>query len=195
MSTSGIQLPAFREEEEDWSSYLERLECYFAVKGVEDDKKVQTLIVGLQPKQYQVLKDLASPASPVSKSYADITSLLNTHYCGTRNPRVERTKFRQTIRKEGESLQTYSVRLKHAARFCEFGNKLDEMLVDQLIAGVRSKCIANKLLEVTDGLALTFEKALQVAETAKVNETNANMYAAKFGSVSESVTEKNSYVA
>ena len=187
--SSGISIPSFREEEEDWSSYLERLECYFAVKEVKNERKVQTLIVGLQPKQYQVLKDLVAPEIPVSKTYTEITSLLNKHYCGSKNPRVERTKFRQVMRKDGESLQIYSVRLKHASRYCEFGTALDQMLVDQLIAGVRSKCIVNKLLEVSEGLTLTFEKALQVSEAAEVNETNASMYAnARTGS--QSSTEK-----
>ena len=76
--------------------------------------------------------------------------------CWPKNPRVERTKFHQITRKEGESLQSYSVRSEHGARFCKFGNSLDEMLVDQFIAGVHSKCIANKLLEVSEGLKLTF---------------------------------------
>ncbi|MEL6989422.1 MAG: hypothetical protein AAGK97_16540 [Bacteroidota bacterium] len=182
---AAINIPTYKEEEEDWSSYIERLECYFAVKNVAEDKKVQTLIIGLQPKQYQVLKDLVAPDTPVSKTYAEITSLLLKHYCGSKNPRVERTRFRQICRNEGETLQSYSVRLKHASRFCEFGNSLDEMLVDQLISGVRSKCIVNKILEVTDGLKLTFAKALQIAETAEVNETNAKMYAAGIGSRSD----------
>ena len=137
---SGIVLPVFKEEEEDFSSYMERLECYFAVKEVDDDKKVQTLIVGLQPRQYQVLKDLVAPATQVSKTYDALTSLLKKHYCGSTNPRVERTKFRQVTRSEGESLQAYSVRLKHASRYCEFSSNLNQMLVDQLIAGVRFKC-------------------------------------------------------
>ena len=174
---SALPIPTFKEEEEEWTSYLERLECYFAVKAVPDDKKVHFLICGLQPKQYQVLKDLVAPDTPVSKSFDEVTALLRKHYCGSRNPRVERTKFRQVVRKDDESLQSFSVRLKHASRFCEFGTSLDEMLVDQLIAGVHSKCIANKLLEETDGLALSFAKALKVAEEAEVNERNASMYA------------------
>ena len=84
--SSGISIPSFQEEEEDWSSYLERLECYFAVKEVKNERKVQTLIVGLQPKQYQVLKDLVAPEIPVSKTYTEITSLSNKHYCGSKNP-------------------------------------------------------------------------------------------------------------
>ena len=34
--TSGVALPVFREEEEDFSSYIERLAYYFTVKEVDD---------------------------------------------------------------------------------------------------------------------------------------------------------------
>ena len=115
--TATLPIPTFKEEEEEWTSYLERLDCYFAVKSVPDDKKVQFLICGLQPKQYQVLKDLVAPATPVSKGFDEITTLLYKHYSGSKNPRVERTKFRQIVRKDDESLQSFSVRLKHASRF------------------------------------------------------------------------------
>ena len=179
--TSGISLPVFREEDEDFGSFMERLDCYFTVKDTADDKKVQILIVSLQPRQYQVLKDLVAPETPVSKTYDCVTSLLKKHYGGTKNPRVERTKFRQIVRREGESLQSFSVRLKHASRYCEFGNTLNQMLVDQLIAGVRSRSVANKLLECNEGLALTFDKALQVAEATEINETNATMFARSSG--------------
>ena len=43
-----IDIPMFNKEKEDWRSYLERLDCYFAGKGVEDDKEVQTLIIGFR---------------------------------------------------------------------------------------------------------------------------------------------------
>ena len=83
--TSDVGIPFFVEEEEDWSAYLERLNCYFAVKNIADDKKVQHLICGLKPKQYQVLKDLVSPETPVSKSFAQVTELSQNHYCGSKN--------------------------------------------------------------------------------------------------------------
>ncbi|XP_064081047.1 uncharacterized protein LOC135197828 [Macrobrachium nipponense] len=189
--SSGIGLPVFHAGEEDFASFLEQLECYFVVKDVEESKKFHTLIVGLQPRQYQVLKDLGVPATPVSKTYDVLTALLRKHYCGTTNPRVERTKFRQVMRREGETLQAFSVRLKHEARHCEFGDS--QMLVDQLIAGVHSKCIANKLLECKEGLDLTFDKALQIAEATEVNERNAAFYA-RSGNGSQSAVHKTLHV-
>lgn len=50
--------------------------------------------------------------------------------------------------------------LKHASKDCEFSSALNPMLVDQLIAGVRSRSVANKLLEASDGFKLTFSEAM-----------------------------------
>ena len=44
----GLDIPMFNKGKEDWNSYLERLDCYFAGKGVEDEKEVQTLIIGIR---------------------------------------------------------------------------------------------------------------------------------------------------
>lgn len=124
---------------------------------------------------------MVAPESPLDKSYKDITDLMRKHYGGTKNPRVERTKFREIVRSQGESLQAYSVRLKHAARDCEFGASLNQMLVDQLIAGVQSKTVATKLLDSSKGLKLTFSDAMQLAETAELSEQNAAMYSREKG--------------
>ena len=171
-----VPIPCFKEEEEDFDSFRERLECYFTVKEVPADKKVHTLIIGLSPRQYQVLKDLVSPSTPSSLQYDVVMQRLVQHFGGKSNARVERTKFRATIRADGETIQQFAVRLKHSSRHCEFGASLDQMLVDQLVARIHYKCATNKLLEATDGLNLTFNKAVEVAEAAIVNEENSQMY-------------------
>ena len=137
---------------------------------------MHTLIIGLSPRQYQVLKDLVSSSTPSSLQYDMVMQRLVQHFGGKRDARVERTKFRATIRADGETIQQFAVRLKHSSRHCEFGASLDPMLVDQLVAGIRYKCATNNLLEATDGLNLTFNKAVEVAEAAIVNEENSQMY-------------------
>lgn len=112
------------------------------------------------------MKDLVAPDSQISKSYTALTKLLLKHYGGTKNSRVESTKFRDVVRNDGESLQSFSVRLKHASINCEFGSTLNQMLVDQLISGVCSNSVANKLLEASAGLKLT--DTMQMAEATEL---------------------------
>ena len=185
------KIPTFTEGEEDWDSYQERLECYFKVKAVKNDVKVHTLITGLQASQYQVLKNLLAPEKPSDKSYEDVVGVMSKHYGGGKNARVERSKFRSVVRKAEETIQAYSIRLKQAARHCDFGANLDQMMVDQFIAGVKSQFIANKLLEATEGLALTFSKALEIAVAAEVNEKSSAIYAKSQEEQVHAVTSKN----
>ena len=152
---AGGKIPSFNEEEEDWDSYQERLECFFKVNKTDNEVKVAVLIMGLSARQYQIVKNLVAPDTPSDKGYTELIAIIQKHYGGGRNARAERTKFRNVFRKENESIQEYSVRLKQAVRHCKFDSNLDQMLVDQLIAGVRSPSITNKLFESTEGLSMT----------------------------------------
>ena len=62
-----------------------------------------------------------------------------------------------------ESIQKFAVKLKQAARHCEFGATLDQMLVNQFIAGVRSPASTEKILDAQQGLELTFTEAVEMA--------------------------------
>lgn len=75
---------------------------------------------------------------------------------------------------EKESLQSFSMRFKHASKDREFGSTLNQMLVHQLIAGVHSKSTAIKLLESSTGSKLTFSEAVQIAEATELNKFSAS---------------------
>jgi hypothetical protein len=164
------RIPTFQDVEEDWSSYQERLECYFAVNETANAKKVPTLIMGLSATQYQTLKNLLAPMKPAEKEYNVIVETMKKHYGGTTNARSERAIFRKTLRKEEESVQNYSIRLKQGSRNCAFGASLDQQLVDQLIYGIRSSTIATKIMDATEGLDLTFKQAVELAVSTEMTE-------------------------
>lgn len=65
------KITAFREEEEDWASFFEWLECYLQGRKSRKKLKVHMLIMGLCAHQYRVLKDLVASITPSSMSYAD----------------------------------------------------------------------------------------------------------------------------
>ena len=68
MTTNGLQIPTFRKTEEDWYCFWERLNSYYAVKKIKDEERIHHLIIGLQAKTYQTLKDLVAPLSPTEKN-------------------------------------------------------------------------------------------------------------------------------
>ena len=168
------KIPTFNEAEEDWDSYQDRLECYFKVNDVGNDLRVSVLITGLRASHYQVLKNLLSPDKPADKPYAAVIKVMNEHFGGKKNARVERAKFRSVVRLTDETVQSYAVRLKQAARYCEFGVNLDSNLVDQFTVGISSKGITDKIL-VKD-LQLSFNEAVEIAVSAEAAEKSAAVY-------------------
>ncbi|CAC5423728.1 Uncharacterized protein K02A2.6 [Mytilus coruscus] len=73
------KIEPFDDSTETWSSYVERLEQYFAVNALENEKKVPALLALLGGKTYGLLRNLTLPDKPAAKSYDDIVKLLKDH--------------------------------------------------------------------------------------------------------------------
>ena len=69
------KIEPFDEGIEKWSSYQERLEEYFAVNDIANDKKVSALLTLLGGETYSLLRNLTAPDKPSTKNYEDLTAL------------------------------------------------------------------------------------------------------------------------
>lgn len=86
---------------------------------------------------------------------------------------MERAKSSSIFRDTGESISSFSVRLRNGIRHCGFtGAAIDENLVEQFILGIKDKAIAKKLLE-KEG-SLTMNEAIKLAETIKLIEAGSS---------------------
>ena len=170
MATVGNMEP-FDEGVEDWPTYLERLEQFFVVNNVKDEKRKSHLITFLGAKTYRLLKSLTAPTKPSDKTYEELTEILEGHLAPKPIVVAERFKFYRRDQGSSESIAQYVVALKELARTCDYGAVLDDMLRDRLICGVNSEPIRNKLLFERD---LTFKKALDLSlsiESARAAST------------------------
>ncbi|XP_070805253.1 uncharacterized protein, partial [Pituophis catenifer annectens] len=70
---------------------------------------------------------------------------LKDHYAPTPSKYVQRYDFRQRLQQEGKSISEYVAALRKAATQCEYRD-LDEMLLEQLICGVRDSRLQRRLL-------------------------------------------------
>lgn len=158
---------------EIWSQYVERLEHLFAANGITDKAKMQSILLSsIGPDAYKLLWNLVSPAKPGEKSYKELVAIMAKHQHPTPSEIVQRCKFNSRQRKQGESIATYVAELRAIAEFCNYGDKLDEMLRDRLVCGVNDDRIQCSLLKRSE---LTLEKALEIAissETASHNATD-----------------------
>ncbi|GFW73678.1 integrase catalytic domain-containing protein [Trichonephila clavipes] len=145
MGFLNINFESYDASVEDWSSYVERLESYFVVNGIEDKIKVPAILSLMGATMYKLLKNLATPNIPSKLTYQDIIKLLSEHL----NPKpLEMTEFRFYKRKEfeGESIANYCAELQKLSIHCNFGNNLSTMFRVKLVMGLKNENIQKKLL-------------------------------------------------
>ncbi|GFX09623.1 uncharacterized protein K02A2.6 [Trichonephila clavipes] len=145
---------------EDWSSYVERLESYFVVNGIEDKMEVPAILSLMGATTYKLLKNLATPNIPSELTYQDIVKLLSEHLNPKPLEMTERFRFYKRKQFEGESIANYCAELQKLSIHCNFGNNLSTMLRDKLMMGLKNENIQKKLLAED---RLTYEKAKSIA--------------------------------
>ena len=78
MATLG-KLHEFKPDDEEFATYLERVEIFFAANGVEDTKKVPVFLNAIGGAAYGILRSLVAPSSPMSLSFKELTETLQAH--------------------------------------------------------------------------------------------------------------------
>ena len=70
----------YKEGQEDFESYLERLEQWMFANDVEDGKKVSVFLSVIGAETYRLLKNLTMPQRPSTLSYAELSGRQAAHY-------------------------------------------------------------------------------------------------------------------
>ncbi len=130
-------LNAFNPAAEPITSYLERVQLFFAANSVGDGKQVPTFLSIVGPATYAILRDLFAPALPSSVTLADIFEHLKKHYEPKRATIVERFHFHKRDQLEGQTATEYDAALRKLATHCQFADYLEEALRDRFVCGLR----------------------------------------------------------
>ncbi|XP_031346805.1 uncharacterized protein LOC116173456 [Photinus pyralis] len=117
------------------------------------------------------LKFLVSPVNPETLSYDEIKTTLSNHLDSTRNKYAESIKFRQVKQNEGESVASFSLRLRQTAAHCEYESFLDRMLIEQLLHGLLSRESCDEIIEKKPS---KFSEAYEIAHSLEVTRNTAN---------------------
>lgn len=176
----------YRQENELFSSYIERVELFFVANSIANDKKVAAFLSVIGSKSYSLLRSLVAPAKPKEKSYKDLVAALKKHFEPTPIVIAERFHFHRRAQAVGETISEYMAELRRLTTHCQFGAYLDEALRDRLVCGLRNEGIQKKLLTEADltlaralELSLGMEAAEKNARSLKVSEPAVNRIAAK----------------
>ncbi|KAL0893045.1 hypothetical protein ABMA27_014697 [Loxostege sticticalis] len=146
---------------QDFKAYAERMEQFFIVNEIEEEKKkVGLLITLIGPETYEILKNLVSPAVPSSKGYSELVKLLSGHFVEKKSAIAARYEFYHYRQLESQSVNDYVIELKKKAGPCEFKTFLNEALRDKFVCGLKSEQTIRRLLAEDD---LSFESAVKLA--------------------------------
>ena len=154
------RMDAFDPKVEEWSTYVERLEMFFVVNKVPDDKKAASLLTLIGGRMYALLKSLTTPTKPTELSFKEIVEIMGRHLTPKPIAIAERYKFHKYHKEEDQSIREFLAKLQKLAETCEFGGYRDEALRDRLVCGITSQTIRRKLLGEAD---LTLKKAVDIA--------------------------------
>ena len=106
-------LTQFAPEEEDWTTYVERLEHYFAANDVVDDGKKRSILLPVcGSSTYKLVRNLISADRLATISFKDLVEKVREFYAPKPSVIVQRFKFNSRVRTKEESIAVYL-----AARF------------------------------------------------------------------------------
>lgn len=156
-----VQFEKFNDEIENFDSFLERFDTYLDVQKVPDALRPKVFISSLNPKLYQLLKNLLAPEIPSDQSLDSLKDVLRKHL----NPKPliipSRHKFLNRKQHEGESINNYIAELRALALNCDYDrNMLNVMLRDVFVSGLKDKTILDRLFEEDN---IDLDKTLQIA--------------------------------
>ena len=136
MATHG-HLGEFDANKDDWKSYTERAKQYFAAKDIEEAaKKCTVLNSACGPATYRIIKDVLHPSQPSTVSFDTIVTKMSDYFLPVPNKIAQHCQFFSRIWRPHESISEYVAQIKQLAEYCKFGDTLDVMLWDRLVARV-----------------------------------------------------------
>ena len=84
----------FDEKSEKFSDYADRFEAYVAANDIDNDE-VNVFLAVISPDAYKLLKNLCDPENPNTKTFAQLSQLLQGHLEPAPIVIAERHKFKK----------------------------------------------------------------------------------------------------
>lgn len=167
------EMPRFYSQTDDWFVYIERLEQFFEVNDIPDEKKKAILLISISEPDYKTLRDVCHPAVPKEKTYDELFQLLNKQFVKKTSVLRERFNFYNAKQNKAETIASWFARIKKLSIDCKFGDQFDEILLDRFVSGLKPSLILDRLCE-EELETLTLQAALEIA-TNKESSAKENV--------------------
>ncbi|VDP84636.1 unnamed protein product [Echinostoma caproni] len=155
-----LNLQANPSEIEEW---VERFELWCSIRkgGSQNQSALFPTAGGYD--LYSLLKNLAFPEAPAKLPYESLKSTMHLLPVDISPPSEmeahERAKFNSMIRADHVSCRDFILKLNKQASRCNYGDRLEELLCDRLVAVINNLTLQQKLLEKKD---LNFAEARKI---------------------------------
>ncbi|XP_023305650.2 uncharacterized protein K02A2.6-like [Lucilia cuprina] len=150
--------------------YFTRCEWSFQLSRIAEAEYMKYILVHMGAELNNALKILVSPRVPEDLTYEEIRTTLVDHFDGKRNQYAESVKFRQVMQEKGESVADFSLRLRRAAAYCNYGSSLDRMLTEQMLYGLESSSICDEIIAKEPA---SFKDAYEIAQRLEASHKSA----------------------
>ena len=150
LRTKGALAQNLREWRQVWDSY----ETVARLKSQPDDYRLATFITCIGHAGLRIYNSLPFADDAEKKNMTKVLERMETHCIGEANVTYERFLLDRRQQHQGESFDAFLTGIKEIANRCQFGDKLDEMLIDQIVFGVLDDGLRKRLLQ-KKGLSLT----------------------------------------
>lgn len=128
---------------EEWLEEIERKFRYFRINDPQDKKDALIIYGGKEIARLE--KSLPDPTGEPNV-YQKLRKKLNTYFLPKRNKHYALYVFLKMKPMEGESTVSYATRLWEKAQDCEFGNNLDDRILEHLIQTIESETLIQKCI-------------------------------------------------
>ncbi|CAI6374230.1 unnamed protein product [Macrosiphum euphorbiae] len=175
----------------DWSIYQERMEQFFLVNTIPEERKVPLLITCIGEKTYKTLKDLCDPLMLSERPYKELCTILNRQFSPKVSVFRQREEFYNLRQNSNENVKDWYARIKNSATTCKFGKGLIDVLRDKFITGMRNGQIKDRLCEeeISKELNKIVELAMQKEVTMQSN-VPVEVHKVKKWNISKDVKKK-----
>ena len=133
MAQSTVKFEPYKESDD----YFERLELFFSVTGIKEEKHVAHLLTGLGDHTYATLKNLVAPKAPKGCTLEKIKEALTKHFKPKPLVITERFNFHKRDQLLSKPVNEFIIQLRRLARTCDFDTFLDKALRDRLVCGLQ----------------------------------------------------------
>ena len=107
--------------------------------------------------------------SDTGTDYDTAKSKLDEHFKPERDVTWERLQFRETVINQNESIEEYVIRLKTKAKYCQFGDDLNNQVRDQVLYECRDMKLKRKLCSEKN---LVLDKMLDISRAYNIIESH-----------------------